>query len=393
MYRLLILSVLFVSMPLHAQENSGYETIDSLSYAYFLEANWDEVIKIGHAAIASEIDFKRLRQRMGYAYFAKSDYYNAIKHYEKSLAFDPSDEISHLYLYFSGINTGDESYARYHASKLPEKTRKEHGIKAFRPVDAVDAEYNKKLNDYQYRSDPDYYRFGLNSQLGYRLSLYQSVSRYSQYGEYNIGTINAFTANTVQDEYFALLNWSAGIKTNLSLGYHYVNAKVDYSVFSQMYPGNIFTFSLNRRLWRFNTGFTASVYSNDSSDVIQTGLYAGVALPGKVRPYLKSSVYNLNENGTNRIVFSQTAGFFAAPKLWLQAAVTLGNLNNFVNANGLYVYNSLDPTIFRTGFSAFLYQSRHFTLYTNYTFDKKQIYKDLNNYNQHSITGGIIWKL
>ena len=79
-------------------------------------------------------------------------------------------------------------------------------------------------------------------------------------------------------------------------------------------------------------------------------------------------------------------------KVWLEGNVTLGNLNNFADLNGLYIYNSLDPTTFRTGLSLYYYLNKQLTLYSNYTFSKKHITEYDVNYNQHSITGGIIWK-
>ena len=80
-------------------------------------------------------------------------------------------------------------------------------------------------------------------------------------------------------------------------------------------------------------------------------------------------------------------------KLWLQGALTLGNLNNFVDNDGLYLYNSIDYTTFRAGASAYLYLNNHLTFFTNYTYDKKQTTETQYLYNQHSISGGLIWKI
>jgi hypothetical protein len=92
-------------------------------------------------------------------------------------------------------------------------------------------------------------------------------------------------------------------------------------------------------------------------------------------------------------VFSQSAGFLFAKRFWLDGNITLGNQKNFVDLNGLYVYNSFDPTIFKTGLSLFWYATNNISLYTNYTFNKKYIVDNDINYFQHSYTGGLIWKL
>ncbi|HRZ98504.1 MAG TPA: hypothetical protein P5084_13185 [Paludibacter sp.] len=384
MYKLMILFLLF-STAVYSQQTIDYKSIDSITWDYFQKYKWDELIKTGKEAIKNNIDFKYLRQRMGYAYFAKEDYYNAIKQYEKSLEFDSADELSHMYLYYAGLNTGNESMARYHAGKLSKEKRNELKIKIFRPIDAVDFEYNKKFNNNDLRSDPDYLRLGLNTQLGYRLNLYQSVSRYNQ--------ITELTTAIEQDEYFGLLSWNILSKTNLSIGYHYVNTKVNTETDSLKYPGNIWIGNINQSFSRLNVALFGSVFTNEFGTTTQLGTQIGVALPGKLKPYLTSSVYNINEIDANRIVFSQKAGLFVFKKLWAEASVTLGNLNNYVDLNGLYFYNSLDQTTFRSGFSLFWYLNPHITVYSNYTYNKKLIIETLNNYNQHSITGGIVWKI
>jgi len=392
MYKGLIF-ILLISTPLYAQVITDYRAVDSISYAYYQSNNWDELIKFGKEANENKVDFKQLQQRMGFAYFSKADYYNAIKHYQNALRFDETDEITHLYLYYSGLNRGDESFARYHAGKLSAERKKENKIKAFRPVDALDFEYNYKINNNELRSNPNFIRLGVNSQIGYRLNLYQTVSRYNQISDYNAGTVYQYTADTEQDEYFALLSWSVLSKTSLSIGYHSVKAKVDYGISSAEYPGEIWLGNIHHQIRRFDFGLNGSVFSNDSVKTTQIGMQIGIALPGKCSPYLKSNVYNINEYDENRVVFSQTAGMFVFRKLWAEASVKLGNLNNFVDLNGLYLYNSPDQTTFRTGISLFWYQNRHLILYTNYLFDQKQIYQTSTNYNQHSITGGLIWKI
>jgi len=144
---------------------------------------------------------------------------------------------------------------------------------------------------------------------------------------------------------------------------------------------------------RFDVSLSQSQFTNEYIDSKQTGLQLGFLLPTKSKIYLKSSLYNITESDTSRLVFNQTVGALVARRFWLQGSVTLGNLNNFVDNNALYLYNSLDHTTFRAGASLYYYLGKHLTLFTNYTFDKKLIVDSHYNYKQHSITGGIIWKL
>lgn len=381
--RKILIILLIASLTASAQNN--FEKVDSISYAQFQNGDWDNLILTAQEALANKIDFKHLRQRAGYAHFSKGEYYKAMYQYEKSLTFDPHDDISHLYLYYSGLNTGNKTYALYHASKLSSETKESIGLKSFKIIDAIDTEYNKKLNDNDLRSNPDYMRIGLNTQLTYRLQLYQSVSRYSQ-------TFSNLYYS-IQNEYFASLGLTLSDRTNLKLGYHAVSTSIDSAGFVSKTPANMFYGKLKFNINRFDLGISSSVFKNSFVTSVQSGIEAGVTLSGKHFPYLKTSLYNMKEYNDNRLIFSQTAGMLFAKKFWVEASATLGNLNNYVDAEGLYLYNSFDQTTFRTGGSLFWYANKHLTIFGNYTYDKKLVVSDESIYNQNSITGGIIWKL
>jgi tetratricopeptide (TPR) repeat protein len=381
MYKNIIIILLFISVDLHAQQDSlTYQSVDSLSNQYYLKGDLDNLIKIGKEAIKQNIDYKILRQRIGYAWFTKGDYYAAMKQYEKALSFDESDLDTRAYLYYCGLNIGDDMYARYHAGKFTKELQQQFERNSFCIVNAVDMEYNYKSNDSPTRSNTNYMRLGVSTQLHYRLSLYQSVSDYRQIVADNL---------IKQPDYYASLNWSLSAHTSVILAYHYLNTKVDTS----LYPAHMFFGAVNTKINRFHFGINGSLLKNKLDTCIQIGLQAGVTLPGKANIYLNSTLIGMLEVGNNRIVFSQTAGGHIYKKLWGEGSVTLGNLNNYHEYNGLYIYNALDPNTFRTGLSLFYVLSKNFTALFNYTYDIKHIdLKDIN-YNQHSFSGGIIWKL
>ena len=200
MVKFLITAFIFVSVIAKAQESISFQAVDSITFQCYSTGDWDRLIKIGKQAISQKIDYKKLRHRMGYAYFIKSDYYAAQMHYEKALTFDEYDADTRAYLYYCGLNTGDAAYSRFYAEKLPKNFL--HKIKEdkYKPVEAIDLEYSYKFNTSNTRSNPTYLRVGLKTQLGYRISLYQSFSTYRQ-------TFDATL--TKQPEYFVSLNWSA----------------------------------------------------------------------------------------------------------------------------------------------------------------------------------------
>jgi hypothetical protein len=387
-YVVFVVLLMFKSTSAYADDNMTQTYIDSVSLYHFELGNWDELINTGKLAEKNDINFKWLQQRVGYAYFNKKQYYKSMQHYEQALAFDEKDEITRLYLYYNGINTGDISYARYHAGKLSEASRVYIEQRGFRPLDAIDLEFSYKIPEAAVINDATYKRFGLNSMLGYQVNLYQSFSSFSQ---------STDTTQTKQSEYFALIGWNPTAKTNLSLGYHYVYTTVNQSPYTNYYPGNIIFGKISHKLNRIDLSVSGANFNNDWIDTKQLGVHLGIGFSGQNNIYLTSSYYRILETGSDyaygRNLFKQTAGILLFQRLWTEASINFGNLNHFIDNNGLYIYNSLDPTSFRTGLSLFGYVSKPITVYVNYTFDKKLVVSSNQQYNQHSITGGIIWKI
>ena len=274
--------------------------------------------------------------------------------------------------------------SRYHADKLPLKLKNALNFKSFSLASLLDFEYNYKSNNSILRSNPNYIRAGLGTNFNSKLSFYQSLSTYSQ-------TLDTYSVK--QDEYFALLGWTLSPHIVLNTAYHYINAKIDSAIYSTNYKGNMGLVKLTTTIKRFDFGLSGSLLNNYSGYTGQIGLQAGVHLPGNANIYLQSSIYSLSDSTSNRIVFSQSIGTLVFKKLWLKGSVTFGNLKNFADNNGLYIYNSIDPTTFRTAYSAYWTQSSHITFFGNYTYDKKSIIDKKTNYNQHTFSTGIIWKI
>jgi len=380
MYKLIIILLLFVSVKMKADEPITFQSADSITYQYYLTGEWDKLIETGKQALEQNIDFKFLRQRMGYAYFNKADYYASQKQYEKALAFDEYDPDTREYLYYCGLNTGNIAYARVHAKKLSAEAKIRLGIHAFNPVSSIDLEYNYKYNNSHTRSNPSYFRAGLYTQLGYRLSLYQSASNYKQ-------TVDSILIK--QPDYFALINWSVTSHTTLSLAYHHLNTSLD----GYKYPGNLVFASLSTQLNRFTLGVNGSFFRYDIGDFKQIGLLAGVTLPGKSNFYFNTYLSGIIEKNNSRLIFSQYAGARIFKKVWAEATLTTGNIQNFNDHNALYIYNSIDPTLFRTGLTLYWNINKNVTLFGNYLYDAKQVEQTTKQYIQQSFLGGFIWKL
>jgi len=427
MYKFVIIALIFVSISVNAVDTKLYEVadsltsqtklnntlnfqnVDSVSYQYYLEGKWNELINTGNEAISKQIDYKRLRQRMGYAYFMKADYYSAMAEYEAALNFDKSDMDTRIYLYYCGLNTGNESYARYQVAKLPEVTQKFIDPKSFKIVDAIDVEYNYKSNNSKIRSNPTYWRVGCSTKLSYQLSLYQAFSSYLQNLDSIGDQFNFFSRSAVtQNEYYASLSWKPAANFEFMFGYHYINTKINDSISYQiplidvvrkdtvLQTGNLFFGKIAFKYNRFDLGLSASLLTYNKTLTQQYTLQAGVTLSGSLGIQLKSKLDIMFDNEARRLIFSQTAGLTPIQNILVEGNVTLGNLKNYADYNGLYILNSKDPTIFRTGATLFWQVLNKVTIFGNYGYDIKQLKESNNtitNYNQHSFSGGIIWKI
>lgn len=379
MRKFFLIVLLFIPVILKAGEELTFEKVDSITYQYYLTGEWDKLIETGNQAILQKIDFKRLRQRMGYAYFIKTEYFAAQKHFKKALEFDKNDSYTKEYLYYCSLYTGNGAFARFNAGNLPQELKTSFGIKRFEPVSSFDLEYNYKYNTSSSRSNPSYFRVGFQTELGYRVALYQSVSGYRQ-------TID--TSLVKQPEYFGLLKWCLTSRTSLSLAYHYLSTNFDGS----KYNGNLVFAALSTHVNHFTFGLNGSYFTYNQSGFTQIDLYTGVYLQGKANFYLNTYLSGLIHSNSNRLVYSQYAGVRVYKNVWVEALVVLGNLSNYNDHNALYIYNSIDPTVFRTGFSLYWHAGEKITFYGNYLFDTKQIEQSVNTYIQQSFLGGIIWK-
>jgi hypothetical protein len=78
--------------------------------------------------------------------------------------------------------------------------------------------------------------------------------------------------------------------------------------------------------------------------------------------------------------------------LWLEGNATFGTFSNFMENDALYVYNAIDKNLFKAGATVYIAITPKVTLQLGYTFEQREIYKSINSFNQHSITGGISCK-
>ncbi len=162
--------------------------------------------------------------------------------------------------------------------------------------------------------------------------------------------------------------------------------------------GNLLFAKISTKLSNFDFAGSASVLKYNSVTTQQYGLQAGISFPGKLNLHLKSQLDCMFDNTSNRLIYTQSVSLLLSKNLWTEGSITFGNLKNYADLNGLYVFNADDPTIFKSGLSLIWSVAPNISLVGNYTYNQKNIepstrVKNSTNYNQHSLSGGIIWKL
>jgi hypothetical protein len=383
----LIFILILIPVALYAQEKPDFVTTDSLTYKYYESGEWEKLIKYGNNAIASGVDYKFLRQRLGFAYFMKGDYYESRSQFEKAFESDSYNDFTLEYLYYTSLNTGKEELAGVIAKRMNPDLRKKLSLRSFTPFESIELEYNFRLSGTVLRSNAQYFRLGINTQLNNRLNLFQSVSDFTQ--TLNLKQSGSVDADIRQPEYYALLTWNASRRLMLSSAYHYIRVRSGNLIFT----GNLINLSLAADYNRLTFEADGSIMKLVDY-VYQAGVQCGYVFPGKPDFFVKMKASYLAQSGYGNFIYNPIAGFKLFKNVWMEGKATFGNMHGYNDFNGLYVYNTYDPVVFKSGAGVTWYTRKKISFWLNYNFEKKEFFEDNTfTYNQYSYLGGIKWEL
>lgn len=327
---------------------------------------------------------------LGYALFIKGNYNGALKQYDESLAANPADKNAAYFAYLSAKYLNRDLQSSYYASKL-DTAQLHYGHIA--PFGALNAglEGSLKFVQEEYRGTAAYTRASFANRLGWRLQLDQSVSFFGQSIGKRTGDKDDYKLTWNQDnqlEYYGKLGFSISNKLALIGAYHYVNNSYlgasynsNIGIGGIKYAGNYFDLQGDVN-WGTMVGHSVS----------QLNATLMLYPFGNLNFYTISRLSSLNQNGATQTIFSQTVGFKAARFIWLETSGSFGNLNNYIDADGLYIYNAVDATNLKLGETVFFVIGKHAQLQLNYTFERKQDSDQDISYPQHSVAAGLLWK-
>lgn len=383
-----IFAFIFTSLAACAQEGK-LALADSTAEQLYNAGDWKQLIVFGNKAITDSLDSPFLRFKIGYAYMVTGNYKAAIEQLNLVLNQQPTNSTARLYAYYCNSYLNNDAAASYHVGYLDKETRRSVQLSPFGFIDAA-VETGIKLPNNDQRDNGFFERFGLSNRLGWRLQLEQSVIFFKQ----NIlrgGFIDHKTQighKDRQSEYFAEAKFALNKDISLLGSYHYV-----YTT----YRSNISYSNLGLLGVKYTSRYVDLQGDMDFGQLIDKNLKQYNAKVdfyplGNLNLYTASRASLLNLSGVNAFIYSQTIGFKVLNKTWLETSATFGNLDDYLDTDGLYIYNSIDPTKFKCGETAFFQLGTQTLLNLNYSYEKKTDVYHAKNYNQNSVTLGIIWK-
>jgi tetratricopeptide (TPR) repeat protein len=442
MFRKIITIVLFsLALKLSGQVTGSFKYADSLTYNLYTEKCWNALIVEGNRYLRDGLDYYYMRMRIGIAYYEKHNYVKSANHFRKALEFNENDQIALEYLFYSYSLSGRTplSWALL-SSFYPqnwERIIKESKIK--KNSMTIESFFSDAKTD-EILSDPDswFSNPGAGSQIATKYFINNELYATHVIGK-NVGYFHSLT-NLVKVNYL-----------------HYYDGTKEADLFPQTLKQNQYYGSLNifsRNGWLFSpslhlltagypiitnstTGMNSSV---TTVDVRSNGFHTGVAVTKSmgylaigteagfsnlnymkrlqgtasilVYPFGNSDIYfggkiatvqELQNNSITGIVKGFTAGFTIARKVWFELSGLSGDINNYTDKNGLYIYTSADILksklsgriiipFTKAGLSIYLgggtssYSSEFIPLdgtISNFT--------NTLNYNNINFSGGITW--
>lgn len=382
---IIVCSCLCISFFSQAQLVVPSVEADQKSLQLYNEGRWKDLIEFGKQKLAEGIDFPLLQMRLGYSHFKLGNYAQSSIHYNKVSNVAPYDKTANYYLYLCNLYMNNLPVSRYYSNKLDPYYKNEIKLQPF-TISDVEAEVSYKSPTNVRRQDAQYYKVGLGLNLGYNMHLQQSVASFNQIIDdpamQAFGVINPRNITINQFEYYAKATITMSSKLQVLGGYHYVQTPFN----NLKYNNHIGFAGLQVTTPYIHVKAIANFATISNLNYTQ---YDGSL---KVYPLGNTSLYSITKGSYNdKFILSQVIGFKVAKNIWLEANTIIGEYLNFLDNDGLYLYNDIDTKLFKVGGSLYTKISKKAMLSVNYTLDNKRLFNSNINFNQHSITGGVKW--
>ncbi len=378
--------VFCVALAVQAQEPSAYETALAKSYELYEKGDWKGLLQYGKDYLQREPDFILLRLRMGYAAFMSGNYSEALRQYEAVLKKDSYNETAHYYSWLCRKYLNQAEQAGAHMPYLSAAVKEQEKIRSFAFTKAG-AELSFKSTPQPGRGNGLYTRFDVHTRIAPAIHMQHSFAVFNQtIAEPKFATVinnNRIAIN--QREYYNKTTINLNRRWQLLGAYHYLYT-----------PFNNYVYNNQTGLAgiRYNGSFVSIQADAVFGKLTDTGFIQFNArvewLPqGNLDFYVFTTASVSNREGVTRFNLKPVLGAKIISRVWLEANATLGTFSNFVENDGLYVYNAIDPNRLKAGMTAYFSLTRRCNAQLGYTFENRTLFQTKQTFQQHSITGGI----
>ncbi len=385
----ILLLILVGGLKSFGQQAPSYEEASAKSLELYEKADWKALLAYGREYVTASPDFILLRLRMGYAAFMLNIFSEALKQYDAVLVKDSYNETAHYYSWLCRKYLNQPEQADAHLKYFSKELKEKEKFQNF-AVTQVGTEVSYKRTELSSRGDGLYARVDLHTRLLPNINMYQAVALFNQtIAEPKLtGVANNKNIVINQKEYYNKTTINLHKKWQFVAAYHYL-----YTPFNNyVYNNHIGMAGLKYNSHYFTLQADAIVGKLTDTSLQQYNAQLALYPLGNLNLYSISTGSFNNRNNKSSFNFKQVLGAKLSKFLWLEGNVTLGSFSNFMENDALYVYNAIDRNLLKAGATAYISLSPKLTLQLGYTFEQRELYKSINIFNQHSITGGLSCK-
>ncbi len=384
----LIILFLFIIVN-HAswsQQNSQQVRYDQQTYDLYLNQSWQALVVKGQEAIDAGFDFFYLRMRIGLAWYNLHRYEKAREHFQKAKEFTPDDETVDFYLYFSTLLSGRPGEARSLVEGFSENTINSIGARPKLSLSGIGAEYgtfsNNSLEDLRssmpegdystsyFLESMNYSSLSAGINLGYSSNLTISVNKYSLQNIQLIGfsgEMLEYPFSNSQDGLYLRYayqfpgSWYGGVvyhgtRGNYGAQYYREVSEGVYEFQEQIesYQQSFFGAYLGTHFKNLDISLGVSENRFWQGGVYQIGVNMYYYPLGNTNLYFSTAYHNLiagDTTQTDESVWKFLAGGKITKGIFVEASHIRGNMANWADIGGYYLYNTKYPIVSRSGIS------------------------------------------
>lgn len=332
---------------------------------------------------------------MGYAAFMLGNFSEAINQYEHVLKNDSYNSTAHYYIWLCRKYLNQTELADAQVKYLSKEIIEKEKLKSF-SFTGVGIEASFKTTDITQRDNTNYEKLQLKNRWGWGIHMHQALALFNQ----SILLANVprpgfpppppyRTSNIKQTEYYNKVTANLNSHWQLKAAYHGIQTELDNTVYQNS--------SILVGAKYFNQYFDIQIDENFSkifdTTINQYNAQLGIYPLGNLKLYSFSVATVSNRPNSSAFNFRQILGGQLLKNIWIEGNVTLGSFKDLLENDGMYIYNAIDNNLFKGGITAYVTISPKCILDIGYTLEQRELSKSTNTFNQHSITGGLSWKL